>query len=80
MDVNANQHFRETPDATHSANNNPQQVGTQQDALDKGVSAALKGFGYTNQNPGMVEKASDAVRSGFKQVTGRDIPIKDNNP
>ncbi|TYJ52825.1 hypothetical protein B9479_006548 [Cryptococcus floricola] len=77
MDANENQHVTENPQATASSNDNAQQVGSQQDALDKGVSAAFKQFGYNNADNSTVEKASDAIRSGFKSFTGKDFPIAD---
>ncbi|KAI5450620.1 hypothetical protein NCC49_002879 [Naganishia albida] len=48
----------------------------QQDALDKGVDAGLKRFGH-GQNASTTEKISDGVRSGFKKMTGKDVPIAD---
>lgn len=40
--------------------------------LDKGVAQVIKEFISPSQaqDPSVVEKASDAVRSGFKQVSG----------
>ncbi|WRT64176.1 uncharacterized protein IL334_001105 [Kwoniella shivajii] len=52
------------------------QAGGQQDALDKGVDYALGKLGH-KQNASTTEKISDGIRSGFKKLTGRDIPIKD---
>ncbi|PWN33840.1 uncharacterized protein FA14DRAFT_161497 [Meira miltonrushii] len=54
----------------------PQPQGGQQDALDKGISAALDKSGHHQQNS-TVEKISDGVRSAFKKVTGSDVPIAD---
>ncbi|EPQ28578.1 uncharacterized protein PFL1_03882 [Pseudozyma flocculosa PF-1] len=60
----------------------PQQPGAgaggvpQQDALDKGVQAASKHFGHET-NASTTEKISDGIRSGFKKLTGKDVPIKD---
>ncbi|GHJ90417.1 hypothetical protein NliqN6_6819 [Naganishia liquefaciens] len=48
----------------------------QQDALDKGVDAGLKHFGK-GQNASTTEKISDGIRSGFKKMTGKDVPIAD---
>ncbi|WVQ85389.1 hypothetical protein IAT38_007554 [Cryptococcus sp. DSM 104549] len=76
MDANSNEHPTETPNAGVSANANAQQVGQQQDALDKGVGAALKQFGY-GDNPTVTEQVSDGVRSAFKSATGKDFPIAD---
>lgn len=41
------------------------------DILDKGVAQVIKEFISPSQaqDPSVVEKASDAVRSGFKQVS-----------
>ncbi|WWC66304.1 uncharacterized protein I206_100205 [Kwoniella pini CBS 10737] len=54
------------------------QAGTtgQQDALDKGVDYILGKAGH-KQNASTTEKISDGIRSGFKKLTGKDIPIKD---
>ncbi|SPO20215.1 uncharacterized protein UTRI_00608 [Ustilago trichophora] len=55
----------------------PQQNGApQQDALDKGVAWAEKKAGH-EQSAGTTEKISDGIRSGFKKLTGKDVPIKD---
>ncbi|WVW82332.1 hypothetical protein I302_104339 [Kwoniella bestiolae CBS 10118] len=48
----------------------------QQDALDKGVDYVLGKAGH-KQNVSTTEKISDGVRSGFKKLTGKDIPIQD---
>ncbi|WVF70493.1 hypothetical protein IAT40_005283 [Kwoniella sp. CBS 6097] len=48
----------------------------QQDALDKGVDYALKQSGH-GQNASTTEKISDGLRSGFKKLTGKDVPIQD---
>ncbi|OCF30377.1 hypothetical protein I317_04386 [Kwoniella heveanensis CBS 569] len=48
----------------------------QQDALDKGVDYALKQSGH-GQNASTTEKISDGIRSGFKKLTGKDVPIQD---
>ncbi|PWN53551.1 hypothetical protein IE53DRAFT_309997, partial [Violaceomyces palustris] len=48
----------------------------QQDALDKGVQAISKKLGH-EQSGSTVEKISDGIRSGFKKLTGKDVPIKD---
>lgn len=79
MDVNENQHATEQPDSAPSVNTRAQQVGTQQDTLDKGVAQVIKEFISPSQaqDPSVVEKASDAVRSGFKQSTGQDFPVQD---
>ncbi|KAG7530099.1 hypothetical protein FFLO_05258 [Filobasidium floriforme] len=47
-----------------------------QDFLDKGVDAGLKRAGH-GQNASTTEKISDGIRSGFKKMTGKDVPIKD---
>ncbi|EST06474.1 hypothetical protein PSEUBRA_004374 [Kalmanozyma brasiliensis GHG001] len=55
----------------------PQQGGApQQDALDKAVQMGSKKAGH-EQNAGTTEKISDGIRSGFKKLTGKDVPIKD---
>ncbi|OWZ51085.1 hypothetical protein J010_05934 [Cryptococcus neoformans] len=48
----------------------------QQDALDKGVDAALNRAGH-GQSHSTTEKISDGIRSVFKKATGKDVPIKD---
>ncbi|WWC86283.1 uncharacterized protein L201_001156 [Kwoniella dendrophila CBS 6074] len=52
------------------------QAAPQQDALDKGVDYALGRAGH-KQNASTTEKISDGIRSGFKKMTGKDIPIQD---
>ncbi|BGP22977.1 hypothetical protein JCM10295v2_001868 [Rhodotorula toruloides] len=44
--------------------------------LDKGVNTLLGKSGHA-QKPATVEKISDGIRSGFKKLTGKDVPIKD---
>ncbi|GAA6044570.1 hypothetical protein NBRC10513_004460 [Rhodotorula toruloides] len=46
------------------------------DALDKGVNTLLGKSGHA-QKPATVEKISDGIRSGFKKLTGKDVPVKD---
>ncbi|CDZ96357.1 hypothetical protein [Phaffia rhodozyma] len=46
------------------------------DFLDKGVDYAATKSGHT-QSHGTVEKISDGIRSGFKKMTGKDVPIAD---
>ncbi|WWC86285.1 uncharacterized protein L201_001158 [Kwoniella dendrophila CBS 6074] len=48
----------------------------QQDFLDKGVDYGLKQTGH-GQSASTTEKISDGVRSGFKKLTGKDVPIQD---
>ncbi|WVQ80564.1 hypothetical protein IAT38_002669 [Cryptococcus sp. DSM 104549] len=48
----------------------------QQDALDKAVGAGLKQFGYSD-NEAVTEGVSDQIRTQFKNITGKDIPIED---
>ncbi|KAK4683841.1 hypothetical protein P7C73_g6375, partial [Tremellales sp. Uapishka_1] len=48
----------------------------QQDTLDKGVDSVMKKFGK-GQSTGTTEKISDGIRSGFKKLTGKDVPIAD---
>ncbi|WVO20012.1 uncharacterized protein IAS62_001302 [Cryptococcus decagattii] len=48
----------------------------QQDALDKGVDAALNRAGH-GQSHSTTEKISDGIRTIFKKATGKDVPIKD---
>ncbi|GAA6020015.1 hypothetical protein JCM11491_004898 [Sporobolomyces phaffii] len=56
-------------------------VGTTQggqggDALDKGVNTILGKAGH-GQSASTTEKISDGIRTGFKKLTGKDVPIKD---
>ncbi|KAL9936034.1 hypothetical protein V8E36_004876 [Tilletia maclaganii] len=48
----------------------------QQDALDKGIDQLLTRAGH-EQSDSTTEKISDGVRSLFKKVTGKDVPIAD---
>ncbi|KAI9635250.1 uncharacterized protein MKK02DRAFT_43932 [Dioszegia hungarica] len=48
----------------------------QQDALDKGVNSILGKAGH-GQSASTTEKISDGIRSGFKKMTGKDVPIAD---
>ncbi|WWD17843.1 hypothetical protein CI109_102287 [Kwoniella shandongensis] len=60
-----------------AASTNAPVAGTgQQDALDKGVDGLLKKSGH-GQNASTTEKISDGVRSAFKKVAGKDVPIAD---
>ncbi|WWC66296.1 uncharacterized protein I206_100197 [Kwoniella pini CBS 10737] len=52
------------------------QATGQQDYLDKGVDYGLKKTGH-GQNASTTEKISDGVRTGFKKLTGKDVPIQD---
>ncbi|SCZ95877.1 BZ3500_MvSof-1268-A1-R1_Chr8-1g09855 [Microbotryum saponariae] len=54
----------------------PAQQGTGGDALDKGVDAVLKKAGK-GQSASTTEKISDGVRTGFKKLTGKDVPVQD---
>ncbi|CCG82594.1 protein of unknown function [Taphrina deformans PYCC 5710] len=55
----------------------PAQTGTgQQDMLDKGVAFGTKRAGHTT-DASTTEKISDGIRSGFKKMTGKDVPIAD---
>ncbi|KAJ9124684.1 hypothetical protein QFC24_003051 [Naganishia onofrii] len=47
-----------------------------QDMLDKGVAAGTKHFGHAT-NASTTEKISDGIRTGFKKMTGKDVPIAD---
>ncbi|PWN25897.1 hypothetical protein BDZ90DRAFT_233903 [Jaminaea rosea] len=59
------------------ADQQPQQGGApQQDALDKGVDSVLQKSGH-GQSASTTEKISDGIRSGFKKLTGKDVPIQD---
>ncbi|PWN88368.1 hypothetical protein FA10DRAFT_303339 [Acaromyces ingoldii] len=51
-------------------------AGAPEDALDKGVDAALKKTGH-GQSRNVVEKISDGVRTAFKKISGKDVPVKD---
>ncbi|GAA5989136.1 hypothetical protein JCM10908_001176 [Rhodotorula pacifica] len=55
----------------------PAATGTGGDALDKGVAAALNKSGHGGQKAGTIEKISDGIRTGFKKLTGKDVPVKD---
>lgn len=46
------------------------------DSSDKGVDQLLGRAGH-KQSAGTTEKISDGIRSGFKKLTGRDVPIQD---
>lgn len=46
------------------------------DALDKGISGLLSKSGH-GQSGSTTEKISDGVRTGFKKLTGKDVPVKD---
>ncbi|BGP14052.1 hypothetical protein JCM10213_002347 [Rhodosporidiobolus nylandii] len=48
----------------------------QGDALDKGVDSLLQRSGH-GQSHSTVEKISDGIRTGFKKLTGKDVPIGD---
>jgi len=52
------------------------QSGGGGDFLDKGVNYAEQRSGHP-QSASTTEKASDGLRSGFKKMTGRDVPIQD---
>ncbi|KAJ9476639.1 hypothetical protein PHBOTO_000301 [Pseudozyma hubeiensis] len=54
----------------------PPAGGQQQDALDKAVQFGTKKAGH-EQNASTTEKISDGIRSGFKKLTGKDVPIQD---
>ncbi|POY74411.1 hypothetical protein BMF94_2605 [Rhodotorula taiwanensis] len=64
------------PGTTATTQPGTAQTGTGGDALDKGVNAALNRSGH-GQKAGTVEKISDGIRTGFKKLTGKDVPIKD---
>ncbi|KII84591.1 hypothetical protein PLICRDRAFT_45964 [Plicaturopsis crispa FD-325 SS-3] len=56
---------------------NAGQPGTgQQDALDKGIDGLLTKAGH-KQSGSVVEKISDGFRKIFRKLTGRDVPIRD---
>ncbi|GAA6013203.1 hypothetical protein JCM8202_003059 [Rhodotorula sphaerocarpa] len=50
--------------------------GSGGDALDKGVNSALNRSGH-RQKASTVEKISDGIRMGFRKLTGKDVPVKD---
>ncbi|KIR69413.1 hypothetical protein I312_101922 [Cryptococcus bacillisporus CA1280] len=79
MDVNENIHPTEQPDSSPSASARAREVGTEQDTLDKGIAQVIKEFisPAQAQDPSVVERASDAVRAGFKESTGKDFPMQD---
>ncbi|KAH8109950.1 hypothetical protein DFH11DRAFT_1730692 [Phellopilus nigrolimitatus] len=67
----------QSSDAGNAAQNaNPGNGGSGGDALDKGVDFAEKKSGH-EMNPSTTEKISDGIRTGFKKMTGKDVPIKD---
>jgi hypothetical protein len=45
-------------------------------SLDKGVNTLLGKSGHA-QKASTVEKISDGIRTGFKKLTGKDVPVKD---
>ncbi|KAI5117889.1 hypothetical protein M0805_001974 [Coniferiporia weirii] len=51
-------------------------AGGNGDALDKGVDFAEKKSGH-EMSHSTTEKISDGIRTGFKKMTGKDVPIKD---
>ncbi|CAO1638274.1 unnamed protein product [Sympodiomycopsis kandeliae] len=59
----------------------PQQggAGGNMDYLDKAVDQGLDRSGH-HQDRDKVEKISDGIRSGFKKLTGKDVPGGDKNP
>ncbi|KAL5504843.1 hypothetical protein ACEPAH_7506 [Sanghuangporus vaninii] len=48
------------------------------DMLDKGVDFAEGKAGH-KQSHSTTEKISDGVRTGFKKISGKDVPIQDKN-
>ncbi|KAJ9099212.1 hypothetical protein QFC21_004092 [Naganishia friedmannii] len=52
-------------------------AGGNQDALDKGVAMGMKKAGYNGGSASTTEKISDGIRTGFKKMTGKDVPIAD---
>ncbi|PWN20205.1 hypothetical protein BCV69DRAFT_299351 [Microstroma glucosiphilum] len=57
----------------------PATSSSNEDALDKAVDQGLNKAGH-GQNRNTVEKISDGIRSGFKKLTGKDVPGGDKNP
>ncbi|KAJ7033707.1 hypothetical protein C8F04DRAFT_1395886 [Mycena alexandri] len=54
--------------------------GGGEDYLDKGLDFGEKKFGGGKElGRGTNEKITDAVRSGFEKVTGKDVPSKFSN-
>ncbi|GAA5862996.1 hypothetical protein JCM3774_006715 [Rhodotorula dairenensis] len=47
------------------------------DALDKGVAQALNKSGHGGQSASTIEKISDGIRTAFRKLTGKDVPVKD---
>ncbi|GAA97931.1 uncharacterized protein L969DRAFT_96308 [Mixia osmundae IAM 14324] len=52
--------------------------GGQMDKLDSAVDTIMKKTGHTG-NRQTVEKISDGIRSIYKKITGKNIPIADQN-
>ncbi|KAL5521213.1 hypothetical protein ACEPAG_9136 [Sanghuangporus baumii] len=48
------------------------------DMLDKGVDFAESKAGH-EQSHSTTEKISDGMRTGFKKISGKDVPIQDKN-
>ncbi|EIN08902.1 hypothetical protein PUNSTDRAFT_134076 [Punctularia strigosozonata HHB-11173 SS5] len=48
------------------------------DALDKGVDFLEKKAGH-EQSHSTTEKISDGIRTGFKKMAGKDVPVQDKN-
>ncbi|KWU46381.1 hypothetical protein RHOSPDRAFT_31831 [Rhodotorula sp. JG-1b] len=46
-------------------------------ALDKGVAQALNKSGHGGQSASTIEKISDGIRTAFRKLTGKDVPVKD---
>ncbi|EIN08903.1 hypothetical protein PUNSTDRAFT_134077 [Punctularia strigosozonata HHB-11173 SS5] len=53
-----------------------QGAGGNGDMLDKGVDFAEREAGH-EQSHATTEKISDAARTGYKDTTGKDVPIQD---
>lgn len=61
---------------TNPAGTTGQTGASNGDALDKGISSILGKSGHA-QSGSTTEKISDGVRTGFKKLTGKDVPVKD---
>ncbi|PAV17604.1 Proteophosphoglycan ppg4 [Pyrrhoderma noxium] len=48
------------------------------DALDKGIDFLGRKTGH-QQSHSTTEKISDGIRKGFRKLTGKDVPIKDQD-
>ncbi|KAF8519746.1 hypothetical protein BU17DRAFT_89592 [Hysterangium stoloniferum] len=62
--------------SSSTGTDNTAQEGGGGDPLDKGVDFVEKKAGH-EQSHSTTEKISDGVRKGFQKMTGKDVPVKD---